>query len=966
MGTITVQTGFGSVNFKIAGDRPTVNERMRINEVVANPRKFLPSDFIKGAEQKRKGIFEGFDYETGIRDTDLRAALSLAESPAEEEAQLSKFGLTQEDFVRDPRGALALTPSGAAKFGIESEKNVVVDETGLSRADISDFAGFVPELSGAIAGAVAGQAVIPVPIVGAAIGAALGGGGGSLLEEAYEGVTGTSKQTAGEIAKDALTEAAIAGTGEALFGLVAKGFGAVARGSMPKGLTEDTLRAFGESREFGITPAAGQVGAGPLISRTQAVGEQVFRGSPRTAKNNEAILSELTNLRSVAGTSDPVELGRILMEASKTANNTVKMAEKNAARSVLKAARDMADDLGRASQADKAIDEDLFSFLKTSYQSFDNMATTKFSSIDAALEDAVGNSEIIPTGQIASQAKQQLRKFKGSVPAGSVADTKSMLQNISSIGPNSSFSQLYNARKSLNDLMMANPGKNTIQQYGEPILQQLDAVLKSSNIEDALTLAGRSLDPAGIDKVRAAAKDLGDARSFYKEGMRQFEEIRDIANINAIRNEIRNGVRVNPAGLADRLIKPNNPELLRRAEKVLEDVRIDGGDFEGLKQRIAGEWIRRNIGESVNDLDPRKFRGSVFKQKLDKLGSTADELFGEVKARQLRNLADQLDATSLTNVDQSVINRVQEIIGSQAPDINLLRNLAAAQRDAQEVTRNRLMRKLASENMDEMEAASLIASSGTRPDDINRIMKYFADSNAAKEKIRSYYMETIIGDFGDTFITDPTQLKAFGKRLEKEYKTGKLGTVFGEEMAERMNKFGRVLTFNSKTVEAGGIVAANIATSPLKNIGKLARYSILGRLLSSDLFYKNIDKQYRMLTQGATSTSKARALGQLIAQGLNSAVAQATTQGLDEGIREVSREAQALLNVYDNQIRSQEQSRRAPPMPAPQVSPGGIGAIAAPGPRSNGQQGIREQAAQNPAVAASLLGGLGSASLLNR
>jgi hypothetical protein len=40
--------------------------------------------------------------------------------------------------------------------------------------------------------------------------------------------------------------------------------------------------------------------------------------------------------------------------------------------------------------------------------------------------------------------------------------------------------------------------------------------------------------------------------------------------------------------------------------------------------------------------------------------------------------------------------------------------------------------------------------------------------------------------------------------------------------------------------------------------------------------------------------------------------------------------------------------------------------MAMPGQRMNAQPNIREQAAQNPAIAASLLGGLGSAALLNR
>ena len=63
----------------------------------------------------------------------LRSALSLAENKAEEEAILSKQGFSTEDYIRDNRGRLALTPSGAAKVGVQTDKNVLIDEEGFSR-----------------------------------------------------------------------------------------------------------------------------------------------------------------------------------------------------------------------------------------------------------------------------------------------------------------------------------------------------------------------------------------------------------------------------------------------------------------------------------------------------------------------------------------------------------------------------------------------------------------------------------------------------------------------------------------------------------------------------------------------------------------------------------------------------------------------------------------------------------------
>ena len=121
-----------------------------------------------------------FDRKSGIKSAKLRSSLGAAENREEEDSILYKFGLTQSDFIRDKKGNLALTPDGAKKFGVNTERNIVIDEEGFSRYDLADLAAISPELTGAIAGAVTGQALIPIPILGAMTGAFFGGAGGSL------------------------------------------------------------------------------------------------------------------------------------------------------------------------------------------------------------------------------------------------------------------------------------------------------------------------------------------------------------------------------------------------------------------------------------------------------------------------------------------------------------------------------------------------------------------------------------------------------------------------------------------------------------------------------------------------------------------------------------------------------------------------------------------------------------------
>ena len=51
-------------------------------------------------------------------------------------------------FFRDKRGRLALTPTGASKFGQETDKNILIDEEGFSKYDFSDLSGYSTRIIG--------------------------------------------------------------------------------------------------------------------------------------------------------------------------------------------------------------------------------------------------------------------------------------------------------------------------------------------------------------------------------------------------------------------------------------------------------------------------------------------------------------------------------------------------------------------------------------------------------------------------------------------------------------------------------------------------------------------------------------------------------------------------------------------------------------------------------------------------
>jgi len=1001
MGIVAVDTKYGPLQFNIKGDQPSASEQLKIEDVLVAPEEYFSKEKIADYDKKQKGFDVGFDTKTGIKDAGLRAGLSLAENTAEEEARLAQQGLSPEDYTRDSRGRLALTPSGAAKFGVETDKNVLIDERGLTRYDFADLAGIAPEVGGAIAGtlkgAAAGTAIAPGvgTFIGGVLGAATGGGGGNLLEEAIEGVSGVSRQSAGERAKDTAVEAAIAGVGEGIFSGIAKLMGYGFKGARPTA-TDDVVEVAGMGREeFGITPAAGLIGANPILARSIATGEKVFGGSSRTYKNGEAIKAELQRMREAAGIqgteADITGLGQMTLAALNTGDKALKKQIREIEQKIVQQFRNISDDFRKAATDDSitAIDDDLYRSFKEAYEDFENTASAEFSAIDAATKSAIGRDQIIDTRGVLNTAKQALKNYRGIGAGGTTSQqkTKGILQNITGsdgLPEMASFTQVHNLRKELNDIIMNDTVSDFVVKKDiiAGIKGQLDALLGEEQLENALRAANVGNEASGV-LLNAAAR-LGPAREFYKSGMKQFEQINSVANLNALKKEVSgDGISVNAAGTMMKMIKSNNPQLLENVEALVKK-RLGENQWEPLRQRISAQWVKDNLGKSLDEFestgDVAKFNGSAFRRQLDNLGTTAPQLFKEGELNKIKQLAKEIEATTLSKVDDETIESVLSLtqplddvpFGAEAmavpvgvtlepAGICLLRNLRDLQAEKFRFERDAILKKLRAggDTVTAEEAANLISTGATSNQTVKLLMKNFEDSVAAKELVQANYMQNIIGDFGETFLTDPKKLNEFGLRLQKEYKSDKLSSIFGAEQAKRMNDFGRVLAFNSQSVPGGELVASSISMAPWKNLDKLLRLTLIGRMTSSNLFYKNFDDQYKAL-KGASGPERAKGVGRILGEILSAAAKQTTAQSTAAGVTDVKKQGEALLGNALKQATPPAQPKQTRTS-VPDVQPGSL-------PEQQmipGQQpSLRERAAQNPAVAATLLGGLGSAGLL--
>ena len=951
MPTITVDTSIGPVNFEIKGESPTPIESTRISRILSEEIPRMASEQRSTGSELSGGM--EFDTETGIKDSSLRRQLGGAENSSEEELVLGNFGFREGDYVRDDRGNLAITPSGALLLGIETEKPIMIDESGFSLADLQDFVGAAgEEIVGGIGGAIAGQAVIPIPILGAAIGAAIGSGSGKLVEEGVETLRGTQEQTLGEVGKDALIEAAIAGAGEGIFGVVFKGFGSIAgRGRVGSKLDPQTQKDVATAIESNYKPSLSAMGANSIVSRQQALAEKALGTSKRLRENHDQVMTDLGKLRSYGadGGVDIEATAAILTNAVEAGDNFVLQSERMASENLLKHMDDIAVSMGKVAKKDGSLDADIQNSFVGAYKAFDDKVKEKFANIENLTNNAVGDTALFNTRGLKADANLELERLVAA-GSGNLGKSRMAVDELMKLPDDASFTQVYKARKALNDTWMGNYGSDSVAIMKDKFLNKLDDFVSPDAVKNAVRRkAARDLTPDEKRLMMTVSKEIPKVRDFFRRGMDSFEKVSGAASLKSLNNAVKGQKELNPKDAFKRLIQNDNPKLLKDARQVLKD-----DVFEPLRERAAGEWMRKAMRDSGSTLDAtRKFSGSVFKEKLEALGGTADELFGS-KIGQVRKLADQLDSLSLTRVDQSVIN---DFIASGGDDagVDLLKNVKDILAEKAQFDKAVLARKLRAGSLMPDEAADLLASPSVKGNDITKLSKFFENSPQEMAEIRSYYMQNLIGDFESSFMSDKKSFRALADRLVKAKKSGKLDAIFPKEEADAIELFGRNMQVLGKSAEGGDLVAANIAANPLENIGTIARLGLVGQVLSTGPFYTSFAAKYgKESAKESTKSGKMRVFLNVLNQTSQSFAKQSTARGAYGLGSAASNEADFQVDRIKSSIMPSTPSVRRTSVPIPEVSP----VMEMPPMPDGSQSSIRDRVRDNPALAASLLGGL--------
>lgn len=900
-----------------------------------------------------------FDTETGIKNNRLRRQLAGAETEKEEENVLARYGFREGDYVRDRRGNLAITPKGALLLGIETDKPIMIDESGFSLSDLQDFVGVAgEEIVGGIGGAIAGQAAIPIPILGAAIGAGLGAGGGKLLEEGVETLRGTQEETLGEVGKAAATEAAIAAAGEGIFGAVGKSFGLITgRGRAGSKLAPQTQQEVAEAIEAGYKPSLSAMGANSLVARQQAMSEKALGTSARLRQNHEKIMSDLGKLRAYGadGGVDIDATAAILTNAVETGDTALLQAEKFASNNLIKHMDDIAVQIGKAAKKDELLNADIQGAFVGAYKAFDDKVKEKFANLENLTNSAVGDTALFNTRGLKADAQLELDRLVAA-GSGNLGKSRMAVDELMKLPDDASFTQVYKARKALNDTWMGNYGSDSVELMKDKFLNKLDDFISPKSVSNAMRRkAAVNLTAADKKLFKDVAAEIPKLRSFFKQGMDSFEKVSSAASLKSLNAAVKGGKELNPSQAFKNLIRQDNPKLLKDAREVLgEKV------YEPLRERAAAEWLRKAMRESGSTLDAtKKFSGSKLKEKIDALGGTADELFGS-RISEVRRLADQMDALSLTRIDQSVIDDFLAAGGDET-GVNLLRNIKDAMQEKAQFDSAAMARKLRAGSLMPDEAADLLASPSVKGNDITKLSKFFKNKPEELAELQSYYMQNLIGDFEHSFMTDKKAFKQLSERLLRAEKSGKLRALFPEAEADAIALFGRNMKVLGASAEGGDLVAANIAANPLENLGTLARLSVVGQFLSTGPFYTSFAARYgKEAAKEKTKAGKMQVFLNVLNDTASSFAKQQSVRSTVGGFQDASE----LTREFKNQLESKPTtSTPVPPsisrtnIQVPDVAPVQTPSI-------SDVSSIRQRAKENPAVAATLLGGLGSAGLL--
>tara|TARA_R100001594_G_scaffold133668_1_gene174485 strand:- start:761 stop:3772 length:3012 start_codon:yes stop_codon:yes gene_type:complete len=947
-------------------------------------------DLAKEKEEEDQDA--NFDYATG-GDSGLRARLSFGETDEEKEAILQSL-VGEEGYTKDSKGQLALTELGQKKRGIDPVgKNLVIEDKGFSFGDVADLAGILPEAvlgtAGAIFGGTAGTIVPGAGTIGgAALGGGLGSAAGQAIEEGIESLLGFQRQTGKEVAKDVAIEGAIGAggslIGDFIFGVgkrVVGGVGSKLSGlRSPSGqkLTSEQLQRVEYIRGKGGKPSLRAAGAPDQLDYAQKFNENASKTTTRIEANLAFVKAEKDELlKNMGATSD--DAGNLVFDATQKNVKKLTQAQKQAQKEYLKSIDESIDILEKATKADIDISDEALTSITKAFNAFSKGSSDDFGVIDNILNTAgqsikVNGKDLLDVGGVKAFDVSSLRStvddfldttgafYKSELSQG-VKQLQTLLKNQNNAA---SFSQLARARKNFNDILLFGP---TGSQELKTLKFAIDDIIESSEIAFAKGYRG-----SGAQDLRNTLTAAADARrtaiNNYRQGIKRFEALE---KHNAVRNvraaSTTEGKEFYVDRFFEKIVVPGSPAKLNAVLRASDNP-------EELREMLARKFLDDAMTKSKKGYgDIKKFNGQIFANEVEKLKTTGKILFGKDKWDQVKTLATSLGRNAHKSLDEDVLNQVirDKPIGNI---VGTLSRLNQVNLEANKFLKSKVIKGISEGNVDPSDVISHLAKPSTEVADIKRIKKFFGESSQEFKEIQKSTVEDILRTVDETIFDKESSSKILLSTLNK-YKRGHLAELLGKERADGLYEFAKQIELLGDVSKEGAIVAAGITANPITRWRDLVRAKLISGLMSNDaIMDKYIALQKKNLTQQADAIDA-------VLPTAEEAAAQIASRGPSK-IRKATEQVVPRLGTGNETRTNVPNINMPPPSPSSDLSLTDMFDLiqsprptqAPPAPmglidriRNEAQQiqqnDIRQRAARNPAIASTLLGGLGSASLLD-
>ena len=948
-----------------------------------------------------------FDYEKGARGG-LRAKLSFMET-AEEKENFLRNRVGEDGYTKDSKGNLALTEVGQAKEGMEPiGKNLIIDEKGFSLRDISDLAGLAPETIGSVVGGIIGA---PGLITGAA-GAAAGAAVGQTVEEGIESLLGLQKQTGAEVAKDVGKEAALAGTIDlitvgtfkavrGLIGQAGKGANLAARG-----LGQQQRQLGQEQAELGLKimdeevpgiPSYEAVGLNPAISRASQIARAISGDEQRAVQNVSFALNKKKKLLEKAGvkfdpnTGSPIDdLAKIISDSAPPLAKKLQDDLLTAQQAHITAIDDTIRLLTKSTKEGSEIDDSILEILMKNYDEFAQGANESYKLVDDTLAQITGDINI--NGKIINATGGELpifditstltkyndiidSKYGGapSVAPEQFTEIGRQINDLVNKGAQrgkTTFNGLRGLRKNIQDTLMdprLSIGDSTPRRLLVDLRNDIDNMLKGK-----VQLRGVG-SAANAKLMKRAMSLLEDANKSYRADIRLYNKLE---RLGIVRNFGEPGVNVKLE------VGRNYDKIIASPDRIDAAIKAAKGNEDVVRQDLAKRFIDDALLDSNKDFaDPTKFNAVQFNNKIKKAqkDKTGQLLFGDDWPK-VQDLSKALSEGGVKKIDENIIRRISQLNVDRGV-VQTLEDVAKAQKELDNVNMVSFLKKLNSGQIDAEEAARAITKKDISSSNLTKALNFFDTVPEVKENVRKTVINDLLGSVDENIFIDAKAASSL-KNAIVSYKPELLNRLLGEQELKNIKEFSEMLILLSDTSKRGaGSLAADAIrtgqfTNPMKNLPKVARFKVLNYLLNNPA----VVRKALEVKAGRTDLSAA---AQSLTQGLNDGVRNTTGSGVEDiaqNIGEKFTRANRLKvgtrqlggRILDQElgITREKQGQGIPPLPKEEevVSDFSMPNLTIQDQRNiqPPQTNLRQRAARNPYLASSLLGGAGSASLLNR